>query len=304
MPDLDLSRPFTRAAATRHGISYGELRGPRFRTVFRGIYVTAGVAVDTEIRARAAVLLHPWSAFLSHETAAVLQGIPVPLSPDVHLTVTDRKDRRSRPGLRTHAGVESDVHEVRGLRMSTGNQLFCELAQHLGLVDLVVAGDALVRAGRTTAEALAAAAAELGGTCAAHAQRAAAYVSPRVDSVMESRLRMLLLLAGFPAPLVNATVNGDNVHYRPDLCWPELRLVVEYDGRQHRDDLDQWDHDIARREWFEAHDWVLLTVVARDVFQRPDETVRRVHDAWVRRGGRRFDLRDDWRAWFEVRRSA
>jgi len=186
--------------------------------------------------------------------------------------------------------------------MTVGTQLFLQLADRLPLIDLVVVGDALVRRGSASPDALVAAAEKSSGRAATQARRAAAYVRERVDSPMESRLRMLLVLAGFPEPIVNGTVDG---RYRPDLSWPApLCLIVEYDGRHHRADLDQWDHDIERTEWFRAHDWEILTVVARDIFQRPDELLKRVYAAWIRRGGAPFRLCEAWRAHFEVRASA
>src|SRR5690606_7480650 len=107
---------------------------------------------------------------------------------------------------------------------------------------------------------------------------AACWVRDRAESVMESRLRMLLVLAGFPEPVVNASFDGGR--FRLDLCWPQLRLAVEYDGQHHRNDLDQWQHDLRRREWFEARGWTMLVFVSRDVFQTPEETIARVYDAW------------------------
>jgi len=78
---------------------------------------------------------------------------------------------------------------------------------------------------------------------------------------------------------------------------------VEYDGRQHRDDLDQWDTDIARRDWLDAEGWALVPVVARGIYVRPDETVARVR-ATLERCGARVPERGgtEWQAHFLVRR--
>ena len=88
-----------------------------------------------------------------------------------------------------------------------------------------------------------------------------------------------------------------------DLCWPEHKVVVEYDGRQHRDDLDQWDTDIARRDWMDAEGWTFVPVVARGVYSRPDETLERVRSALERCGARvPKRLSTEWEAFFAVRR--
>jgi very-short-patch-repair endonuclease len=74
---------------------------------------------------------------------------------------------------------------------------------------------------------------------------------------------------------------------------------VEYDGRQHRADLTQWDHDTDRKDWFDAEGWLHVPVLSRGIFRDPEKTVRRVGAALRARGAapsRRRD--DDWRAHF------
>ena len=296
---LDTMQPFTRAQACKAGISDGQLRGPEFVRVFHGVYVARGVAVDLRIRARAAVLMHGEGAVLVGSTAAQLLALPVPSTSIIQVAVTSDGDRRPRPGISSVVDKRrSDLSSVGALPIVSGATLFLQLAVELELVDLVVVGDAMVRRGVVSTAALQKACGEAVGRSVRLARRAAALVRDRVDSPMETRVRLLLVLAGFPEPLVNPTIAG---RYRTDLCWALLRLVIEYDGRQHRDDLDQWDSDIDRNEWFENHDWLLLHVVARDVFQRPDELLERAYAAWLRRGGVRFALRADWRPHFPVK---
>ncbi len=122
---------------------------------------------------------------------------------------------------------------------------------------------------------------------------------------MESRLRMLLVLAGLPEPVVNHVVRWEDgrVRFRFDLSWPEHKVVVEYDGRQHRADLDQWDTDITRRDWMDAEGWAFVPVVARGVHVRPDETVERVRVTLARCGAKvPGRLAAEWASYFPVRR--
>jgi hypothetical protein len=88
---------------------------------------------------------------------------------------------------------------------------------------------------------------------------------------METRLRMLIVLAGLPEPRVNHVVRDAHgvVLLRFDLSYPGLRIVVEYDGRQHRDDLDQWDHDLDRKDWFDAEGWLHVPVFSRGIYRDP-----------------------------------
>ena len=193
---------------------------------------------------------------------------------------------------------------LRGLRISAAAQMFVEVAPLLGLVDLVVVGDALVRLGRVTPDELRASCAASRLPAAGTARRAASYVRGRVDSPMETRLRMLLVLAGLPEPQVDHRIHDSDgrVLYRFDLSYPDLRIVVEYDGRQHRADLGQWDHDTDRQDWFDAEGWLHVPVFSRGIYRDPAKTLRRVEAALRSRGAvLPRSLSDDWRPHFPQR---
>lgn len=307
LANLDLCRPFLRSAAIAAGLSPSSLRGPRFRRIFHGVYIHASVPENPLIRTLAALLIHPADAFASHVSAARMYSVAVPHLPEEHVSVFAKADRRRRPGIRNHvAKLGTPVAVVSGMRVSQPTQLFLELAQILGLIDLVVVGDELVRRKLATPEQLVAACAASSDACALAARRAVAYVRRRVDSPMETRLRMLLALAGLPAPEVNHEVFHEDgrVRYRFDLCYPDLMLVVEYDGRFHREDLDQWDSDTARRDWLDDNEWRIVPVFSRGIYRRPDQTIARVLHALRSRGCTTLPrvLSDDWRPYFPVRR--
>jgi hypothetical protein len=61
---------------------------------------------------------------------------------------------------------------------------------------------------------------------------------------------LLLVLAGLPEPDVNFILRAPDGSWRRrfDLCYQGARLIIEYDGRQHAFDREQWSNDIARRE--------------------------------------------------------
>jgi very-short-patch-repair endonuclease len=200
---------------------------------------------------------------------------------------------------------DTPVTTMGGLRVSTPMQTFVELAEELNLVDLVVVGDALVAQKRFSPEELRAFCESSTQRGATAAREAAAYVRAEVDSPMETRLRMLIVLAGLPEPIVNFKVYyaDGRVRYRFDLSYPGLKIAVEYDGRQHRDDLDVWDHDTERRDWFDHNGWMLVPVFSRGIFRRPDKTLVRVSDALKSRGCADLPsaLSDDWRRFFPIR---
>ena len=104
---------------------------------------------------------------------------------------------------------------------------------------------------------------------------------------MESRLRMLLVLAGFPEPEVNVILRdlrGDWSR-RFDLCYLALRLIIEYDGEQHGDLDHHRDSDIHRREELERLGYPPVQVTSRGLYGDPARTLRRVADALRQVGG-------------------
>jgi hypothetical protein len=182
--------------------------------------------------------------------------VPIPALPEEHVTVLRKAERRSRPGIRCHYAPAAEVYRTSNLRVSGPTQLFVELATQLPLVDLVVVGDRLVRDGRVTLRELGTFCQQAKGPGATHAREAAAYVREGVDSPMETRLRLLLVLAGLPEPQVNRYVGESGVAWRKyDLCWPEAKLIAEYDGRHHIEREEQWEADLARREGIDDDGW-------------------------------------------------
>ena len=126
----------------------------------------------------------------------------------------------------------------RGVRLTPPEETFLACAAYLALVELVVLGDSLVGAGATTAEALITAAAHRRGRGTRLARSAAALVRRGVDSPPETRLRLLLCLAGLPEPEVDHRIYSEvgQLLYRFDLSYPQIKLAIEYDGRHHERD--------------------------------------------------------------------
>lgn len=299
---LETRRPFTHAQGIAAGITPGRLRSRAFRKVLPGVYVDATATRRPYERVEAALLIHPEPAYASHTSAARVYGLPVPKElTEEHVTVFRRQDRRSRRGVQSHlAPARGSTTRLSGIRISTPAQLFTEMATLLNLVDLVVLGDDLVGRKLVTPEELVAAADLYAGNQARKARRAARLVRDEVDSPMETRLRMLIVLAGLPEPRVNLKIHErGRLLYRFDLSYPDLRLAVEYDGRQHRDDDDQWDHDIDRDDWLDHHDWMIVKVFSRGIYREPAKTIERVRRAIVARGGRvPRRLSEEWRDYF------
>ncbi len=301
---LDPDRPFSRAEALKAGISPGALRSKKFRTIFRGIHISASVAVTPQMRAEAALRVFDRTAYASHATAARLYRVPIPSLPEEHITVLRRNHRRIRSGIVCHEIGRQPlrISIVRNLRVSAPELMFAELSDLLDLVNLVVVGDDLVRRGLTSVAALRSSMGQVTGNRGVKARRAAAYVRDKVDSPMETRLRLLLVLAGIPEPKINLAVR--NVDGEPlrrfDLSWPEVHVIVEYDGRYHIEREEQWESDLHRREEIDDNGWRILVVTSSGIYRAPEETLLRVWRLLKARKlpGLPVRLLDQWRPHF------
>jgi hypothetical protein len=276
--DLDTDQPFTRAEALRAGLTPAVLRGPRFRRLAHGLYIGATASDTPLVAAQVALFGYGDRAHASHATAARLHGLPIPAMAQEHVSVAEPAHRKGRAGARVHVSRGAEVVTIRGVRVSSARQTFLDLAGTLELVDLVVLGDALVRARRSTPDELVAFCAARSGRTSAAARRAASWVRAGVDSPMETRLRLLLALSGLPEPEVNRTIRADNGDplRRYDLSWPSARVIVEYDGRPHVERIEQWESDLDRREAIDDDGWRIVVITARGIYREPGRTVERV----------------------------
>lgn len=209
------------------GLSPDVLRGRRFRRVLHGVHVTADTLVTSGLVARAALLRLPDGAVISHCSAAEAYRLPIPDCPTPHVTLDDPSGRHRPIGVRMHRRrlPPGDVVLRAGMPMTTPVRTFVDLRECLTLVDLVVVGDALLRAGRGTISQLRDAAGRSGRHCR-NGRRAAALVRDRVDSPMETRLRLMIVLAGLPEPWIAQDVVDRDGGWiaRVDLSYPRPRL--------------------------------------------------------------------------------
>jgi len=242
------------------------------------------------------------SPFAAHHSAARLLGAVVPDGAEVHLGTASGRQSRVR-GLRLHRyAALPPLVRVDGEPCTDPVRTFLDLAGELDLVDLVVLGDALVRAGRVSPTHLVEATARGAQRWGVAATRAAAYVRGGVESAPESRLRVLLVLAGLPEPEVAVEVQDRAGRLRRlDLAWRAVKVAVEYDGRHHVDREDQWQRDVIRREDLEAQGWRFVVVTAPDLYRTPGRTIERVVGLAARAGLVIPRIRPEWRVHFPDR---
>lgn len=302
---FDASAPFTRSAALAAGIPRRALYGARYRQLHTGIFVGAEVEPTPVVRAQAALVAFGADAHASHATAARVWGLPIPVLPDEHVTVTERRQRRSRTGIRCHWTRRREVVTVAGVTVSSLTQTFVELATLIHLVDLVVVGDHLARRCDIAPGQLVEFCEQSRHAGAGRALEAARFVRERVDSPMETRSRLLVVLGGLPEPEVNPTILADDgfTVRKYDLCYRKSRTLIEYDGRQHVERVQQWEEDVERRAGIEDDAWRSIILVAKHIYSTPGDTLERIHRILLQRGepGVPARLSDRWRRYFPER---
>lgn len=221
--------------------------------------------------ARARFVLPP-DAVLTGSTALRLHGVGVGDDGVVH-AATAKSAQTRRVGVRL-----SRVHTLPSHEQGVATPLAAWRGAHgeLDLVELVAAGDALVRSGLVEVDELLAVAWGASGRGCRHLRRAASLVRERVDSLPETRLRLCLVLAGLPEPRTNVTLgHEDRVIGRVDLLVEDHGLILEYDGDQHREG-GQWNVDLDRDEAFAAAGFTTLRVT-RQRMRRPRQLVGKVY---------------------------
>jgi hypothetical protein len=304
---FDPRQPFSRAEARAAGLAPEALVSNRFHKIFWDAYVARDVAITPLLRAKAVIRLVPLGSYISHHTAAELWGAVVPSDGATHVTLPSAHRRQVRRGVRSHYRTTPAQTTLRkGLPISTPEQTFLDLAAAgVGLVDLVVVADGLIKADHTSSEGLIEAAVQWSGRGCRVARRAASLARKGVDSPQETRLRLLLVLAGLPEPRVNLIIRGRNGGWRRryDLAYEGLRLIIEYDGRQHAEDTQQWLGDIFRREELDQMRWRLVIVTSEGINRDPLRTLERVRDALQECGavGIRRTFKPQWKLHFPGR---
>jgi len=108
-------------------------------------------------------------------------------------------------------------------------------------------------------------------------RRTVRLADPRSESPMETRMRLELITARLPRPSVQAALRDATGNFigRSDLYHPDRRLVIEYDGENHKDRLVA---DLRRQNALVNAGYHLLRFTAADL-RTPGSVVTQVRRA-------------------------
>lgn len=224
------------------------------------------------IRALRPILLP--GQFVSHVSAAVLWGLPVPGDPDgpVHITSLIPAAQPRRAGVVGHrlTPERADVTERWGMPASTPAALWVDCGALLSPDELVARGDAIVTSPRcrTTIDDLRAALVRAGSRAGVRRLRAALeLVRVGAGSPQETRARLAIVRAGLPEPELQVEILDEAGRFvgRVDMAYPEQRTVIEYEGDHHRTDAEQWGRDLRRYREMERLGWAVVRWTKSDL---------------------------------------
>ena len=265
---------FSTRTALEAGVAPARLARRDLTAPFHGVRLPVD-ADTTDLRVRCSAYSRVMSAehCFSHATAAELYGIVLPRrmreSMSVHVAALNGGRAPRGAGVIGHS-LLLEPHRLRaiaGLPLPRVAEVWCQLSNELTVDELVVAGDSCLRRRDPLAkrEDLVAAARSAEGRRGAKKLRSAiVMVRAGTDSPKESELRVAIVRAGLPEPLINhELLTAGGIVFHGDLVYPDRRLVIEYDGEHHWTDPRQRSADTDRLWMIEQAGWRFLHFSAR-----------------------------------------
>lgn len=234
--------PFTVVEARGAGLTWESLQTTAWRRISRGQYVWTGLRHDVELVLRAVDKRLPETAAFSGRTAAWIHGLDVLPCEPIEVTVPRDLPVRSRAGVRLRRSSlpDTDLTVHRGFRVTTPLRTACDLGSRADIVEATVALDMALHAGMVDMRALNRYVDASAGTKGIkRLRRAVGLAEPRSESPMETRLRLELIKGRLPAPEAQVDLYDDSGRFlaRADLYYRDVRLVIEFDGQNHKERL-------------------------------------------------------------------
>lgn len=300
----ELPPVFAVGAARQRGVSAKRLRGSDLRAPFFGVRESVGPVSSahgtrTHVPCAAYATRMPAHRGFSHLTALRLFGLPEPtrFRQDERLHVTAIAPYRA-PRAAGVVGHQLSAAQARspgvlvihdGLRTIAPVDTWCQMAAELELDELIVLGDALLRRQRPFARPadLEAAVPRYAGARGARLLAAALpLIRPGTDSPRETSLRLAMVRADLPEPEVNVRIYDDSglPIARGDLVYRRYKVLVEYDGGQHREDSRQYHSDIDRLDLLAEAGWRVIRVNSSHRGPRLEARLQAIRRALIERG--------------------
>lgn len=231
----------------------------RWVRVHKGVYRLAGSVRTFEQRTMAAVLACGGGAVAFRRTAGALFGVEGVEPETVEVAV--RWERRPTLAHRSTTLIRSDLTVIGVIPVTTPQRTIMDLASVLQAEPLEDALDDLIRRRRVHPRRLEERLERMRRNGCMGLGLLLELVKVRTTkSVSGSRrenvVRRALARAGLPEPIPQYEIYDKDGRFvaRPDLCYPEQKLYIEYDGGHHESPR-QRQRDIDRQNRLSALGW-------------------------------------------------
>ena len=291
LPD-ELGPAFTVRDARSLGVARDRLTAMDLCAPFHGVRTRVDTAADDVLtRCRIYEPRLTSAQFFSHSTAAALWGLPLPAYASASLHVSalpPGREPRTR-GVRGHR-LDVPIEHLtlrHGLPVPDPAETWAQLGAMHRIDDLVAVGDAILTRDLAEPADLEEAAQRLARRGAKSLREALPLLRAGAESPRETVVRLILIRAGLPEPELNRDLRDGDGRFvaRLDLAYPEYRVAVEYDGRQHAE-LAQFRRDADRWPAIAAQGWLLVRVVDHHLIDPGRDVVDPVARALRSRGWR------------------
>lgn len=248
------------------------------------------------------------TSILTSLSAAHVWGAPLPPGPggDWRIHLARRRGfsflRRSNVVGHLLSFLPDEVAEYDGVRVTSSARNWLDLASVLAVQDLVAVGDYLVcshgpgfprpREALCGLDALRYVISRHGGMRGIKtAREAIELVRVGADSAPETHMRLALIDAGLPEPVLNHVLldQGGLPSLWPDAAYPQWGIALQYDGGHHAGE-EQHLRDMERYDRTLALGWLEVRIGKQHLEGDRPAVVRKVREAlqsrgWTRDGG-------------------
>lgn len=275
-------RELERLGLSSSAIRAAQQRGELIRLTW-GIYLEGEVAQKCQPRDKALALtmalgLARQSAVISHQSAALIWGAPLLSLPTrVHLSLASSDKSKHRQATfhnhRTQIFEESVLRE--GVRVTNPYTTLLDCLRTSDLQEPLAMADYFLARGLLEQKELVERLSRVSGRGARRAKVLAQLASPLSESPLESLARLRLYQAGLDLGVQQLRLRTPSGrYYRPDFCWPQLKLILEVDGLHkyfgaYRPTEEQIRKDFLRQRELEQAGWTLVRATWEELEKRP-----------------------------------